>query len=293
MKKRNYVLLLLLIVVAIAIFFSKNGNFLKRDMINNDSIFQDKSKDKNSVIDNIIEDTTIMIKSVEQASIDENANELNLRFFDEVTGYAVVPESVEIMIRDNGNTNKDISKGQISKNGTVLKHVSNGKYDIIVKAKGYLPINTFFDLNDQTVNINFNLAPINPPKEFSIANIQSLHQSDAMVIVGSIVDDIEGNPLENVNIYTLDGIAKTRSTDNGFFQLIIPLAENEHQVEERGTINFVLDKYITEVWKDFDMWPNGDYKFIIRMKKGSGINEIKVVQNRDVIRMIECENEQQ
>ncbi|GAB1453448.1 hypothetical protein MASR2M47_35040 [Draconibacterium sp.] len=231
-------------------------------------------------IDLIIEDKTFQEFNSSQDSINENANELNFRFFDELTGYAVIPEYVEIKRREDGKSHRSISNGQISKNGTVIKRVANGAYDISVSAIGYLPMKTFFDLNDQTLNINFNLVPINPLNELTDLYIQSLHQPGMMVIVGCIVDDLTGKPLKKVQIYTSDKIVTTYSNEKGYFHLRIPLPEVEQQVELRGTIYFKLNNYITEVRQKFDMWSNGDAIFQIRMITGSGLNTISILENR-------------
>lgn len=284
MKRIKYWVLLILILILISIVI---GILIKRDVhsFNQDNLTKD-TKTQDTIRDTIIQKAIEGNNAIKSSNINENANELNFRFFDEITGYAVVPEYVEIIQRENGKSNKSISNRQISKNGSVLKRVANGVYDITVNAEGYKPMKTFFNLNDQTVNINFNLVPINPPNELSVSYIQSLHQTDAMVIVGSIVDDFTGKPLKKVEVYTADNIEKTYSNERGFFQLTIPLAEDDQKVELRGTIYFKLNNYITEVRGNFDMWPKGDYIFKIRMKKGSGTNREKVIQNREVSRII-------
>jgi hypothetical protein len=293
MKARNIGLLLLGIVVLLVGISLWNPSLIN-------GIFQ-KNKTVNKLThDNIrLGETTLFPISKEDKKIadttkpaitprrnsNENASELNFRFFDVKTGYAVVPENVEIQPRGTGLL-KTIKSNQIAGNGTVIKRLANGAYDIKVKAKGYEPMQTFFDLNNQTVNLRFNLVPVNPPEELSVSTIQSLHKENAMVIVGSVVDDFTGEPLNNVAICTEDRAAKAITDKRGFFKLIIPLAENARQVELRGTIYFVRENFNTEVRDNFDMWSNGDYIFQIRMGKGSGINKSKIVQNREALRTI-------
>lgn len=290
MKRAKYIVLLIIIFVLIAIgvktiFSNKEKSIDQNRTIVNTNDF-DAKWDKNAVKDSITQDTIVTREIVNQGVVNENANELNLRFFDELTGYAVVPEYVEIKQREDGKSHRSISSGQISKNGSILKRVANGVYDITVSAVGYLPMKTFFDLKDQKMNIHFNLVPINPPKELSDLYIQSLHKPDIMVIVGCIVDDLTGNPLTGVEVYTADKIGITYSNENGFFQLNIPLSEEEQQVELRGTIYFKLNNYITEVRQKFDMWSNGDAIFKIRMTAGSGLNSVSVLENRQPSREI-------
>lgn len=257
-----------IIFLAIIILFLI-GIFIKRDVhFNNNEYFTQDS---------------IAINS---SNINENANELDLRFFDQITGCSVVPENIEITPREPGKSNNIISNKQISKNGSVMKHLSNGLYDITVDAKGYKPLKTFFNLKDQTIYINFNLDPINIPKELSDSLIQSLHKTGIMAVVGCIVDEYKGAPLERVKINTSDEIVKTFSSKKGFFQIMIPLPESDDDAKLRGTIYFSLDQYITEVRENFDMWSNGDYVFKIKMIKGSGLNRVSVIDNREVSREI-------
>lgn len=257
-----FIFLVILILILIGIFIKRDVHFNNKENLRQDSV------------------------AFENSNINENANELDLRFFDGITGYSVVPENVEIIPREPGKSNKSISSNQISKNGSAFKRLSNGLYDMTVDAKGYKPLKTFFDLKDQTIHINFNLDPINIPKELSDSCIQSLHKPDVMVVVGCIVDDFTGAPLEKVKINTSDDIVKTYSTKKGFFQIIIPLAESDDDAKLRGTIYFSLDHYITEVRENFDMWSNGDYVFKIKMVKGSGLNKVSVIKNREVSREI-------
>jgi len=101
----------------------------------------------------------------------QNQSELNLRFLDEATGYMVIPEYVEIKHRENEQLSHNNSRKQIAHNGTLTIKVANGVYDITVVAQGYAPMTTFFELNNQTLKVNFNLVPIKPPEELSSAYI--------------------------------------------------------------------------------------------------------------------------
>jgi len=223
---------------------------------------------------------------VSSQNVQQGQSKLNLRFFDEATGCVVIPNNVEIKQRENSKISCNFSNKQIASNGTVLIPLANGIYDITVFASSYKPMTTYFDLNNQTLNVNFNLVPIVPIKELSSEYIQSLHQADAMVIVGFIVDDATGMPLDKVVIYSADKIANSLTKKNGFFQLILPLAENENAVENRGTLYFKKNNYTTEVRQKFDMWPSGDVILQIRMKKGVGLNKENIIQNRDVNRLL-------
>ncbi|GEM_PF-1266520 len=216
----------------------------------------------------------------QSVSATQNSSGFNLRFLDEATGIAVVPETIEIRNKNGGKTSQ-ISKEQVAQNGTASIKLDNGFYDITVKAQGYEPMSSHFQLDNQMLDVNFNLVPLNPAKELSSKYIQSFHRKDAMVIVGFVADDATGKPIDNVSVYSKDKRAETVSKTNGFFQLILPLAENENVVEGRGTLLFAKGNYTTEVRENFDMWPNGDMILQIRMKKGTGNHTEDIINGRE------------
>lgn len=216
----------------------------------------------------------------------QNQSGFNFRFLDEGTGMAVRPDKVEIKKKSDGKSFTQITKEQIDPSGTTSIKLPNASYNISVSAQGYEPMSSFFTLDNQILDVNFNLVPLNPKKELSSAYIQSFHRQDAMVIVGFVVDDAAGKPLDNVEIYSADKKSKTFSKSNGFFQLILPLAEKENAVEDRGTLFFEKGNYTTEVRQNFDMYPNGDIILQIRMNRGSGINKTDILQTRKANREI-------
>lgn len=168
----------------------------------------------------------------------QNQSEFNLRFRDIVTGYSVIPDHVEIKPKEGGKFEYSIAKNQVSPNGTVSIRVAKGEYNISVLAEGYAPMTSDFKIENGEMNVGFELQSLLPRVEFSIPYIQSLQRKDAMVIYGSVVDDVTGKPMANVEVHTADKIVKTTSNEKGFFQLVIPLAENKNILAGRGVILF-------------------------------------------------------
>lgn len=107
-----------------------------------------------------------------------------------------------------------------------------------------------------------------------------MHRSDAIVVLGFIVDDLTGKPLENVIIHTVDNAAKTETNSIGFFQLFIPLPTLKDNINERNALIFEMNTYKTEIRENFDMWPSGDCIIQIRLKTGVGINKENIIKNR-------------
>ncbi len=206
---------------------------------------------------------------------------LNLRILDVETGMAVIPSSVEFVQRENKEVRHRFSKGDISENGTIDIPLFNGTYDISVYADGYQTMTSFFTFEDNQLNVNFNLEPLSPSKFLSSDYIQSYHTRNAIVIVGFIVDDLTGKPIDGVKVSSKDKICEAISRRDGFFQLILPLADHGSEVPLRNNLQFERSGYNTEIRENFDMWSNGDLILRIRMVRGNGANKEKVLRNRE------------
>ncbi len=211
------------------------------------------------------------------------SNILNLRFLDVSTGYFVIPDEVIITQRENKEFAMTIPSEKIAENGTISISFVNGTYDITVNAPDYFSMSTFFLLSNDTLNVNFNLEPITTLNELTDTFIQSLQSKDAVVLTGVIVDDISGKPLNHVRVYLKDNTASTFSKENGYFILKANLPENESEKANRNIMLFEKDDYITEIRKNFDMWPYGDAIIQIRMNKGSGTHEAEIILSRQSV----------
>lgn len=222
----------------------------------------------------------ILSLSNQAQNLTSKPSSFNIRFFDEGTGIKIIPENITIVQRGDVKINLRFNKKQISKNGTILIPIDNGTYDITVEAQGFKPMSSYFKLGNQSLKVNFNLVPIVPTKELSSNYIQPLHRPDAMIVVGFVVDDYSGNPLDSVLIYSEDKKAKTYSKKNGFYQLVLPLPESEKTAAARGTVYFKKKNYTTEVRQNFDIFPNGDIIIPMRLTKGTGVNRVEIIQKR-------------
>ncbi|HPI28997.1 MAG TPA: hypothetical protein PLS26_00595 [Bacteroidales bacterium] len=211
------------------------------------------------------------------------SNILNLRFLDVSTGYFVIPDEVIITQRENKDFAMTITSEKIAENGTISISFMNGTYDINVNAPNYFSMSTFFQLTNDTLNVNFNLEPIAPLNELTDTYIQSLQAQDAVVITGVIVDEISGKPLNHVKVYLKDNTASAFSKENGYFVLSAPLPEKEAEIADRNILIFEKDDYITEIRKNFDMWPYGDAIIQIRMNKGTGTHEADIILSRQSV----------
>lgn len=207
------------------------------------------------------------------------SSKLNLRILDFYTGVGISPETVELSQREN----KEIVYKYICSENASNKidiPVENGTYDIILTAKNYRQMSSHFSFNDEELNVNFNLEPISICRELSSEYVTSIRQPNTMVVVGFIVDDETAKPIEGVSVFSEDKKVEVKTVENGFFQLILPLAETIKDSNKRGILHFGKTGYIEEVRSDFDMWSNGDMTLNVRMTKGQGVNNKSIIQSR-------------
>lgn len=223
-------------------------------------------------------------EKINKTEQNNNENYLNLKFIEEGTGYAIIPDKIELSDKNNSNNSFLFDNNKISKNGSFGYNIPNGNYYITVTEKNHKTMSTDFNVINQEVNLNFHLVPLTPISELSPDNIMKLHKKNYMTILGFVVDDFTGSPIENLDIYTADKTIKTKSNQKGYFQFEIPLLKNETEIKNKGVIIFNKNGYFTEELEDFDMYSEGDAIFKIRMKLGMGTNISKVIDHREVNR---------
>jgi hypothetical protein len=209
-------------------------------------------------------------------------SKLRLHSSDAATGYSVLIDNVIIRNKENNKIAIKYSKSNIDDKGFILIPLKDGKYEISVEAKGYDNMTAEFAFYNDSLDVDFNLVSTIPHSELKPENVQKLHQDNAMIIVGFVVDNVSGNPIKEVNIFTKDNIVNTTTNSKGFFQLAIPLPSNDKEVSERNTILFSKQGYITEVVEKFDMYPRGDIGLKIRLGSGLGENTRAIITHRDV-----------
>jgi len=217
---------------------------------------------------------------IKNKSENRDTNIIRIRAVNSQSGVTIVPDKIEINGRNKKEINFEYTNNHLDDNGYIEILLPNGTFDITVSAKGYIEMHSYFTFDKDSIKIDFNLDPLIAIEELKSENIQLLHQDDAMLLYGFVVDDLSGVPLENVRIYTKDSIYNTYTNLEGYFQLSIKLPK-QHQVSERNNLLFSKSEYISENINNFDMYPLGDLGLKIRLKKGSGINLNGIISHRD------------
>jgi hypothetical protein len=118
---------------------------------------------------------------------------------------------------------------------------------------------------NRTQRIAVWLEPLQPPRELDPLRIASMHQPDAMVILGFVTADDSAAPLGDVRVTA--GFSETRTDAGGFFELVLPLRDT---VNGQTRLLFEKGGFIDHEIQSVDCWPSGDLTFLVRLKRGQG-----------------------
>jgi len=113
-----------------------------------------------------------------------------LAFSDSATGYSVQPQQVVI----DGAIAQAPSEGLlVNPDGRATVYVSGGS-NVSVVADGYKPLSVTVQPDNPTTTHFIFLTPLRPPGRLRSQFLRSLERSDAMLLVGYVVDDASGHP---------------------------------------------------------------------------------------------------
>lgn len=205
-------------------------------------------------------------------------------FEDAQTGVRVVPERVLLTSRNSEKTKYLLTSMQISDSGISRVNVPNGTYDIEVEADGYKLMSTWFEMQAKELKVRMRLDSKHPNQQMTLDYLGKYRGKQIMVITGTLTDETTGLPLAGVTVTSADKIVATTTDSTGHYLLLLPLAENENELTQRGILIFTKDGYTTEIRERFDMWPNGDLILPLRMSKGAGANTANVIEKREIHR---------
>ena len=207
-------------------------------------------------------------------------NQVNLHFINAANGYALRPQLVEITNKADSDVSYQITKEQITHNGSYSFNIPDGEYHFLVQADGYGTMTSSSEIKNQTLHLTFNMEPMDVPKLLNTSYIRSFHTANSVVIAGCITDEKTGIPLNNVIIKTKDNVIKTKSNDEGYFQLLLPLPTTPEEIPDRSILIVEKNGYDIKQYKNFDLFPNGDLILQVKLKTGSSISDENVIKNR-------------
>src|SRR4030095_14165471 len=182
-------------------------------------------------------------------------------FFSSETGYALIPDN--LFISDAFNVKNSISLNTNS-NHSFSAELNSGSYFILAVKSGFISFQTEFTIADNNeIRYSVFLDPVTSSQKLNSQRIKRLLKPDKTLLLGYAVDDITGTPLAGVVLK--DAISKTLAiTDaNGYFEVMLPAV-----CEERTLINltFVKEPFTDTKYESFELTPNTDFIFTVRMK---------------------------
>ncbi|MEO7300186.1 MAG: SpoIID/LytB domain-containing protein [Verrucomicrobiota bacterium] len=202
---------------------------------------------------------------------------LRVQFVDSETGYAIQPE---FRVTKNGR-DRVISKAEISKAGRAAVSLERGSHWIEASSPNHRPLSGALVADGSVESIRILLDPIIPPPELNPDHITPLHRDDATIIVGFIVDEDSGEPLENVLVSSHPSGVKAKSNARGFFQLAVPVQSEAEEESSPAKLLFEKPGFKTDERQYLELWHNGDWTYRVRLSSGGGH---RVVDERETRR---------
>jgi hypothetical protein len=189
-----------------------------------------------------------LIPSIKAQS--KSQGKLSLLIRDATTGYGI---KAQITL----TSNKETFKLNTNEDSNVDFVAESGKYDLVINASGYKPMQTFFILTPNEplkAKIVLDKLPASKALEPQKAS-KTLLPVSTSIIEGYVSDAISGKPISGVSV-NLPVLKKSIKTDNnGYFSIESALFSKLDGTKEdavlRGSITFTKKNYNTHTINDF------------------------------------------
>jgi hypothetical protein len=199
---------------------------------------------------------------------------------DSTTGQAVVPDSLLV-------DGKDMAGG-VDVSGRMDVQVCVGEHLVVVRASGYRELvarETAVE-GDTPLNVLL-LDPVTPPSGTRPEVLGLFRQPNSATIVGYVVDDASGKPLEGVEISVSDAGLTAVTDARGFFALTIGAGDGL-AVPGDGHGGLYLKKalsvakagYDTQVWRDVLAVAGETRVLPLRLLAGQGLDVVSEQDSR-------------
>lgn len=154
------------------------------------------------------------------------------------------------------------------------KTASNGRGERVdIERPGFRPMQVRADDLVEGAQIDVYLDRETPLRETSVEEVARLRRANAMLVQGFVVDDEAGAPLAGVAVEAPESVAATTDA-RGFFRMYVPVRARV----ENGRIAFRLRGYESLHRTNVELWPYGDWVYLIRLKRGSGTTTVDEAQ---------------
>jgi len=191
-------------------------------------------------------------------------NHIDVHFFDSENGLAVTPDKISLIDLSNDKPVFVFTKDQISLAQPVsidLQSLNASGHVVFVEKVGFVPMSSYIENKNVTVNtINFYLS-----REFHTT--PKINKTVNKTLIYGFVTDQNGKPLANASIAISDRYVTGKSDERGYFEVLASVIKEDETVD----ISFSLNGYSTYNASDMRIWSGGDWKFLVKLQKGSGV----------------------
>jgi len=176
----------------------------------------------------------------------------------------------EIKVIRNGNL---ITK--VKADGKYEFLLPEGKYDFYFEAENYLPLSTYFYINEkETLNVNCLLVPVKRENIFP-------EKRENLTGIRGYVTDEDGKPLKNAQVILKGKKLKTFTDDEGIFEFWIEVPQKEYSSPfdiPKDTIILNLEGY-KKILREIILIPE-NVILKIKMEKGEGEKFIPEIRGK-------------
>jgi stage II sporulation SpoD-like protein/type IX secretion system substrate protein len=188
------------------------------------------------------------------------SSNLNIKIFSGENGYSLAPQQISLT---------DITGKSIQLINRQSAALPSGDYSLYVYSEGYQPSQTNFTINENDLNCNIYLDPVNKDPLLSSSRIKQTVKENYTLILGYITDINTGEPISSAIIKDEKSAVTTISNGRGYFEFFIPSS-----CEARTTADIIINKagYILKEFRDFEISSKTDFIFTARLNKNTETN---------------------
>lgn len=210
-----------------------------------------------------------------------------LNFFSSETGYRLLPEIIQFQKSNNPSQLINFTKNPENSYTAVI---SEGYYQLFVYKHGYSFVQTDFSITSGEAVYDIYMDPFTRMEKLNPSRITALLKPDNSFLLGYIVDDFTGLPVNNAELKDANGNILGKSNSDGYFEgYAAALCETRNFAE----LNFSALGYKIKQFSNFELTPNTDFIFSVRLKQGTGIenNNQQLYDNCNECRQVSIIND--
>jgi len=191
------------------------------------------------------------------------SNKIELKILSSETGYTLVPDNIRIADIENHEQYKVFQKNA---DNSFSANISSGTYTLSIFKEGYSSCETYFSINGKDIKYDIYLDPLNKNPMLKSERIKTLLKNNSTLLLGHVVDDQTGEPLNSVIIKDSKSNITTLTNGNGYFEFYLPSNCN---IRNYADLSFNKMGYSAEDYNNFEIFPTTDFIFTVRLKKGT------------------------